>query len=56
MCIQIQDFGKQKFVYSWKLEPTDPLPAGCRPCVALRVKEQEIQRDMCDGIFRMAGI
>ena len=37
-------FGKQKFLYSWKLEPTDPLPAGCRPCQSLRGKEKTIQR------------
>lgn len=53
--VYTDSFGKQKFVYSWKLEPTDPLPAGCRPCVALRVKEQEIQRDMCDGIIPNGG-
>lgn len=28
-------YGKQKFLYSWKLEPTDSLPTGCRPCLAL---------------------
>ena len=35
-------FGKQKFLYSWKLEPTDSLPTGCRPCLALREKEKNI--------------
>ena len=37
-------YGKQKFLYSWKLEPTDSLPTGCRPCLALREKEKNIQR------------
>ena len=35
-------YGKQKFLYSWKLEPTDSLPTGCRPCLALREKEKNI--------------
>ena len=48
-------FGKQKFLYSWKLEPTDPLPAGCRPCQSLRGKEKTIQRDMDDGIIPYGG-
>lgn len=33
---------KQKFVYSWKLEETDALPAGKKPCVALRTQEKSI--------------
>ena len=48
-------FGKQKFLYSWKLESTDPLPAGCRPCQSLRVKEKSIQRDIDDGIIPYGG-
>lgn len=48
-------FGKQKFLYSWKLEQTDPLPAGCRPCQALRMKEQELQKDFLDGIIPYGG-
>ena len=28
--------GKPHFVYSWKLEPTDSLPAGKHPCLSLR--------------------
>lgn len=48
-------FGKQKFLYSWKLEPTDPLPAGCRPCQSLREKEKTNQRDVDDGIIPYGG-
>lgn len=48
-------FGKQKFLYSWKLEPTDPLPAGCRSCQSLREKEKAIQRDVDDGIILYGG-
>lgn len=43
-------FGKQKFLYSWKLESTDPLPVGRRPCQSLREKEKAILRDINDGI------
>lgn len=42
--------GKQQFVYSWKLEPTDRLPKGKRDGPALREKEKEIQKDQLDGI------
>ena len=34
--------GKPHFVYSWRLEPTDPLPAGKRPCLSLREMEKRI--------------
>ena len=36
--------GKQKAFYSWKLEPTDRLPAGKRSCIALRDQIKEYQR------------
>jgi len=42
-------------LYSWKLEPTDPLPAGCRSCQSLREKEKAIQRDVDDGIILYGG-
>jgi hypothetical protein len=48
--VYTDSFGKQKFLYSWKLEPTDSLPAGCRPCKALREKEKEVLKDIDDGI------
>jgi len=38
--------GKPKFIYSWRLEPTDKLPAGKKPCKSLREMEREIGRDM----------
>ena len=38
--------GKPKFVYSWKLEPTDKLPAGKRPCLSLRELEKQIGYDL----------
>lgn len=48
-------FGKQKFLYSWKLESTDPLPAGRRPCKSLREKEKEILKDLDDGVIPYGG-
>lgn len=42
--------GKQKFLYSWKLEKTDKLPQGKRGCVALREKIKQLQKDLADGI------
>lgn len=38
--------GKPRFVYSWRLEPTDPLPAGKKPCLSLREMEKQIGRDL----------
>lgn len=38
--------GKAKFVYSWKLEPTDKLPQGKRPCLSLRELEKQIGYDL----------
>lgn len=38
--------GKPHFVYSWKLEPTDPLPKGKKPCFSLRELEKQIMQDL----------
>lgn len=35
--------GKPKFFYSWKLEPTDPVPAGRRDCLSLREMENKME-------------
>ena len=34
--------GKQRCIYSWKLETTDRLPAGKRECLALREMERDL--------------
>lgn len=46
----IDTFGETQFVYSWKLVPTDKVPAGKRPCLSLREKIKQIQKDLDDGI------
>ena len=33
-------------MYSWKLEPTDKLPAGKKPCISLRELEKQIGYDL----------
>lgn len=38
--------GKPHFVYSWRLVPTDPLPAGKKPCLSLRELEKKIGYDL----------
>lgn len=38
--------GKPKFVYSWRLEPTDKLPVGKKPCLSLREMEKQIGYDL----------
>lgn len=35
--------GRPKFLYSWKLEPTDPLPPGRKPCRSLREMEDSLE-------------
>ncbi|MCI7692082.1 MAG: site-specific integrase [Oscillospiraceae bacterium] len=38
--------GKAKFVYSWRLEPTDKLPAGKKPTLSLRELEKQVGYDL----------
>lgn len=42
--------GKDKFIYSWRLTDTDPIPKGKRYCRSLRDLETDLQRDLMDGI------
>lgn len=53
--VYTDSFGKQKFVYSWKLEDTDRLPKGKRECESLRSKIKKIQKDLADGIVSGGG-
>lgn len=47
--------GKKHTVYSWKLEPTDPLPQGKRKCISLREKIREIQKQIDDDVVPLGG-
>lgn len=42
--------GKSKFMYSWRLTDTDPVPKGKRFGRSLRDLERDLQRDLMDGI------
>lgn len=46
----INSLGEQKFIYSWKLVPTDRVPKGKRDDISLREKIAEVQGDLSDGI------
>ena len=41
---------KPHYLYSWKLEPTDKLPAGKKNDLSLREKIRQVQKDLVDGI------
>lgn len=47
--------GKQHFVYSWRLDQNDPVPAGKRKCEALRQMEKRIEQDSIDHINSSGG-
>ena len=38
--------GKPHFIYSWRLEPTDTLPVGKKPCLSLREMEKQLGYDL----------
>lgn len=46
--------GKVRFVYSWKLEPYDVLPAGKQSNQSLREMEKKILRDLDDEVMPYA--
>lgn len=53
--VYVDGNGKQKFLYSWKLESTDRLPQGKRDCIALRDKIKMLNKDLSDGIIPNGG-
>lgn len=53
--VYVDGNGKQRFIYSWKLEETDRLPQGKRKCEALRTKVKKLKRDLDDGITPDGG-
>ena len=46
---------KPHFLYPWKLEPTDKLPAGKKDDLSLREKIRLLQKDLADGIDVQGG-
>lgn len=47
--------GKRHDVYSWRLEASDPIPAGKKDVLPLRVQERRIAADLIDGIITDGG-
>lgn len=47
--------GQKCFIYSWKLEKTDNLPAGKRDGLSLREKVKLLQKDLDDDIVPRGG-
>lgn len=46
-------YGKQQFVYAWKLTASDKTPAGKREDASLREKIKKLQKDIDDGIDQL---
>lgn len=51
----LDNAGKRKSVYSWKLTASDPLPPGRKACVPLREKEKQIKKDLYEGLRYEGG-
>lgn len=51
----IDEDGKEKNVYSWRLDKNDPTPRGKKRELSLREKEKQIQADLFDHIVTSGG-
>ena len=51
----IDENGKEKWVYSWRLDRNDPTPRGKKRELSLREKEKQIQADLFDHIVTHGG-
>ena len=51
----IDENGKEKWVYSWRLDKNDPTPRGKKQELSLREKEKQIQADLFDHIVTHGG-
>lgn len=49
--VYVDDEHKQRFLYSWKLVESDPLPEGKRPCVSLREQEKQLTAKLEYGLM-----
>lgn len=46
----VDSSGQTRYLYSWKLVNSDPLPSGKRQCKPLRDQERELETDILNGI------
>ena len=51
----IDEDGKEKNVYSWRLDKNDPMPKGKKRELSLREKEKQIEADLFDHIVPNGG-
>ena len=51
----IDEDGKEKWVYSWRLDKNDPTPRGKKQELSLREKAKQIQADLFDHIVTHGG-
>ena len=51
----IDEDGKEKNVYSWRLDKNDPMPKGKKREPSLREKEKQIEADLFDRIVTNGG-
>ena len=51
----IDEVGKEKWVYSWRLDKNDPTPRGKKWELSLREKAKQIQADLFDHIVTHGG-
>ena len=51
----VDEVGKERFVYSWRLDHNDPMPKGKRKCLSIREMERQIQADLFDHIVSGGG-
>lgn len=51
----IDEDGKEKNVYSWRLDKNDPMPKGKERELSLREKEKLIEADLFDHIVTNGG-
>ena len=51
----IDEDGREKNVYSWRLDKNDPTPSGKKRELSLREKERQIQADLFDHIVTNGG-
>ncbi|MCQ2566898.1 MAG: site-specific integrase [Mogibacterium sp.] len=47
--------GKERFLYSWRLDKNDPVPSGKKKCQSLREMERQVQADLFDHIVSNGG-